>query len=121
MVHNEVSEEILKFEVGEMQVFPFTLLNHKNRVHSKDYVFLNPLYKIECINLELSKIRKRKDGKLSKILKIVLDKEKLEDLPDLFRPAEYKAEYHYIYSERLVEAINKKGFTNFEFRELEQG
>ncbi len=120
IVHKDVSEEVLKFNPGEIQVLPLTVLNHKNRIHSRDYVFLNPLHRIECVNIKLSKVlRHPRKAKILKIKKIVLDRNKLDEASDLFRPLESHSRY--IYSERLVDAINARGFTNFEFRELEQG
>ncbi len=105
ILHQETLKLFEEFDIGEYQAFPFTLLNHKDQVHSKEYVFLNPLGAKECLDLELSGADK-----------IVLDKAKLDQAPDLFRPLEMK--YEYIYSERLVKAIEEKGLTNFLFKKL---
>src|SRR5947209_4553040 len=41
MVNRQAADVIKAHEVGEVEVIPFKLLNHRKRVHSQDYVFLN--------------------------------------------------------------------------------
>ncbi len=54
--HKEVIEFLKDFNVGKAQSFPFTLINYKKRVHSKDYLFFNPLGTFDCLHEELSEI-----------------------------------------------------------------
>ena len=119
IVHKEVAEVILKHQAGEIEVLPFTLYNHKKRVHSKDYVFVNPLGALDCLNYALTVMDRARSGKILEIEKFVLDKEKVNIFPDLFRPKDLPD--NYIFSERLVETIKSREFTNFFFNEIEQG
>ena len=87
-MHQEAAELICQIEVGELEVFPFTLINHKGRVHSRDYVFLNPLGTFDCLNMKLTQCKRYSSGKIMKITKFVLDRDKIAKAPDLFRPRE---------------------------------
>ena len=120
MMKKEAADFIKKFKTGEMEVFPFTLLDHKKRTHSKDYVFVNPLGSFECLNMTLSELNiDQDDGEILSVRKVVLDKKLMRAAPDLFRPKVEVAAYYF--SEKLVAAIQKEGFSNFVFEELEIG
>ena len=119
MVKKEIADIILEHNVDEVQVFPFTLMNHKDRVHSKDYVFLNPLGIYDCLNQELSDFKKRKSGAIRGVRKYVIDKEKVQDLPDLFRVKEDSSEI--FYSKRLVDRLREEKVTNFVIKEVKIG
>ena len=119
MVQKEIADIILQHNVDEVQVFPFTLMNHKNRVHSKDYVFLNPLGIYDCLNHDLSDFKRRKSGAIRGVRKYVIDKEKVQDLPDLFRVKEDSSEI--FYSKRLVDRLREEKVTNFVIKEIEVG
>ncbi len=119
IVKKEISDIILQYNVGEIQVFPFTLINHKGRIHSRDYVFLNPLGACDCLHQTLSEIDRDDDGEVDFVDKFVLDKEKIHNLPDLFRVKEDDSEY--IYSKTLVDRLRKENVTNFIVEELEIG
>ncbi len=45
----------------EIEFLPFTLYNHKKRVHSKDHFFINPIGGYDCLNEIASGITYDKD------------------------------------------------------------
>lgn len=119
IVHRDIASAIQDHDVGEIEVLPFTLYDHKQRVYSRDYVFLNPLGEVDCINYELSKIEYSKKGKIQWIEKLVLDKKKAKGYCDLFRP---KGKSNmYIFSEKLVDKLKYMHSSNFFFEKLAQG
>jgi hypothetical protein len=110
-------EVILAHDAGEVEVVPFTLLNHRGRVHSRDYVFVNPVGAVDCLNLPTCDIFRHDDGSIGSVDRFVVDVKKVESARDLFRPQESRGTY--IFSEKLVSAIQEKKLTNFVFQELE--
>jgi hypothetical protein len=116
VVDNKTADLIVSRRVGEIERLPFVLVNHKKRIHSRDYVFLNPLEKIECLNLEQSKVRRSTKGEVLEVTKIVLDRSREKDLPDLCRLGEEPSVY--LCSETLVTALEEAGCTNFVFNPL---
>ncbi|MCP4355457.1 MAG: hypothetical protein GY793_07455, partial [Proteobacteria bacterium] len=117
IIHQDALKFYKEFDIGKYQAFPFTLIDHKDNVHSKEYLFLNPLGTRECLHHELSGVELKKNGDIRKLKKLVLDKSKLKQIPDLFRP--FEDDNRYIYSERFVNGIKEKGLTNFHFKKLQ--
>ncbi len=116
--HKDAAETVRKFDIAETEILPFSLYDHKNRVYSKDYVFLNPLRIVDCVHHNLSEIKYTKKGKLLKINKLVLDEKKLKDAPDLFR-LEDKPNVC-LFSASVVDALQAGGFTNFHFGKIDR-
>ena len=52
IVNSEAAGVIQTHDVGDIEVIPFKLINHKGRVHSDDYVFLNPIGTIDCLDMD---------------------------------------------------------------------
>ena len=104
--------------VGEIEVIPFKLLNHKGRVHSTDYVFLNPIGWIDCLDKDRTLFDRKDNGTIVRVNKPVLASAKLHGVPDLFRIQEMLSRY--VFSEVLVADLREKGCTNFVFEKLEQ-
>jgi len=102
--------------LGEHESFPFSLINHKGRVHSKDYVFLNPVGSHNVADSSSAFVRFRSGG-IYDCGKWILVEAKLEGLPDLIRPRELSKEY--LVSERFIKLVEEHGLTNFEFEQLE--
>jgi len=101
------------FELGEHELLPARLINKKKRVHSDEYLVLNPLGQIECLNVERSDMNGDKDNPLVQIMgKWCLHTQEVPPDRDLFR---VKSVIGYIFSERLVEHIQSEGYTNFHF------
>ncbi|WP_431686071.1 imm11 family protein [Hahella sp. NBU794] len=102
---------------SEIEIIPFTLLDYKGKVHSKDYVFINPVGSIDCINWKETVCNRRNNGDVANYEKLVLNKEKSDDLPHIFRIKYLTAEY--IFSETLVNTLLNSGHSNLVFREIE--
>lgn len=116
MVSSEVIEKLTKFNIGEVEFLPFTLINHKGRIHSQDYSFVCPVNQYDALNEKLSDFRRDSNGIALRIKKAVLDNEKLEKAPDMFRVNDIRL---MAFSEPLVNILQEK-FTNFVFEKAEQ-
>ena len=92
-------------------------LIHKGRVHSRDYVFLNPIGSVDCLDLQRSTVLRHDDGTIMKIQKFVLSPAKVAGVRHMFRPDEDLNKY--IFSETLVNALRANNCTNLVFEELE--
>ncbi len=107
---------------AEMEVLHFTLYDQKDRVHSKDYWIINPIGSIDCVNRDASEIEyldapgDHYHGSVVEVEKFVLDRQKTDQAPNLFRVPEDRAQY--FMKEPLVDAIQKKQLTNFVFEEV---
>lgn len=100
------------FELGEHELLPARLINEKNRVHSDDYVVLNPLGEHDCLNPQLSDMDGSTFDPTVQIMgKWCLHADKIPPL-DLFR---VKCVEGYVFSERLVAFIQAEGYKNFRF------
>src|SRR5262245_662738 len=62
IVTRDVASLVESLQPGSIEVVPFTLINHKGRTHSKDYVFLNPIGAYDCLDLGKSECERYKDG-----------------------------------------------------------
>jgi len=116
MVSSEVVKELKKFNIGEVEFWPFTLLNHKGRVHSKDYFFVCPENQFDALNLEQSEIDRGDSGIAIGIDRAVLDNKKLENALDMFRVNDIR---YMAFSEPLAQVLQER-FTNFVFEKAEQ-
>jgi hypothetical protein len=115
IVDTKAAALILTHDVGRTERLAFALIDHRGEVHSRDYVFLNPLECINCVNLEHSVVRRSRKGAIRVISKLVLAESRRAALIDLFRVGEEPAIY--VFSERVVSALVQAGCTNFAFRE----
>jgi hypothetical protein len=102
--------------LGEHESFSFSLINHKGRVHSKDYVFFNPIGAHDVADPRSGFVRFRSGG-IYACGKWVLVESKLQGLPDVIRPLEVPKVY--LVSERFIALVEKHGLTNFEFESLQ--
>ena len=114
--HYVVVERKLK-EVFErtgvpMECLNFTLLDHKGQVASRDYFIINPLGTFDCLNFEKSEIKYSKEmpGEIIRIIKCVLDSNKLREAPAFFRIKE--SPHTYILSHKLVDELRQLNPTN---------
>lgn len=103
--------------LGTRETFSFALINHKGRVHSKDYVFLNPIGAFDVAHTSSEFLRYPKSGGIYGCKKWVLDTAKLKDLPDILRPVQVRP--HYFASERVVALVKEHGLTNFQLDPVE--
>ncbi|HXD18657.1 MAG TPA: DUF1629 domain-containing protein [Vicinamibacterales bacterium] len=112
----KTADVILSHNVGRVERLPFVLLDHKGRLYSRDYVFLNPLERVDCLNLDLSVVRRAKDGEIRDIKKLVLKAVATPEL-DLFRLGERPRIY--LFSSVLVAALKAVKITNVVFTPVE--
>lgn len=70
-----------------IECLPFTLLDHKKRVASRDYFIINPLGTFDCLDLQKSHITwsQKVPGAVLDLDKPVLDPKKIGHASDLFR------------------------------------
>lgn len=101
MVSRKVKESIQAIQKAPTEYLPAVIYNHKKRVASQDYFFINPLGTVDCLHLKKSKIEWHKKDVVD-VEEAVLDKRKLKDLPDLFRVREKP--HLYVASWTLVKA-----------------
>jgi hypothetical protein len=57
----------------------------RDRVHSRDYVFVNPIGTYDAMQTELAEAKRNDKGKIIGIDRFVLDRKKLAQTPELFR------------------------------------
>ena len=95
--------------------YPFVLLDHKGRVHSKDYSIINPIGAYDYLNIDKSKID-FEDGEIEAIYETVLDASKLADDHHLFRIS--PATGYYFISEGLKKALEDQNTTNMVLTEI---
>jgi len=117
VVLQSVADLILSQRVGHTERLPFVLLDHQGRVHSHDYVFLNPLERVACLDLAQSQVRRSKKGEIKDVHRAVLDPSRIEGALDLFRLAEEPNVY--LFSVALVQRLQDAGACNFVFAEVE--
>lgn len=104
----------------DLEALPFTLLDARQRVMSRDYFIVNPIGVFDCIDEKASVIRysKRAPSVIIAIDKLVLDPRKLEKAPDLFRIA--RDPRRYVISQQLAARIAALNPTNVQAHLLEQ-
>ena len=117
IVSHQAASVILSREVGEIELIPFKLVNHKGRIHSIDYRFLNLIGSVDCLDVESSECIRFTDGTVMKYTRFVLSAAKVVSVPHLFRIRESPVDY--VFSEDLVEALRSAHCTNFVVEELE--
>jgi hypothetical protein len=119
VVHRAVKDVMAGSGVA-MECLPFTLLDHKGRVASKDHFIINVLGTYDCLDLEKSEIV-YSDTDPDEILDVeeyVADPRKLEGAPALFRIKEDP--YETVISHRLLDELRPVDPTNLYFHELDQ-
>ncbi|WNO10393.1 imm11 family protein [Teredinibacter sp. KSP-S5-2] len=119
IAHESVKNTIESVCGDACEYLPVSIENHKGRIASDEYFYINPLGTYDCLNKELSDIDYTDDGKVIGVDEFVFDLEKLQDVPDLFRVPEDHSVY--FISEKLVETIKqaKPDVTNLNLQEKE--
>lgn len=103
----------------KIEFLPFELINHKGRLHSADYCIVNPIGGFDALNVHASTLRRSaKDGSITGVTNIVLDSQKLQTAPALFRLAQKTIVY--ILNRELFEALKAAGVNNLACRVLPQ-
>lgn len=110
-------KDIIEATGISMECLPFVMLNHKGREASRDYFIINPLGNRDCLNLEVSEIEWEGD-EVVKLEKAVLDPEKLQDTPAIFRIKEEREQI--VISHQLADALKAVNPTNIYLFSLPQ-
>jgi len=97
-----------------VETLPFDLYDHRGRLYSQDYSFVNPLGGLDCVHSGASGVGS--DGELPSIEQCVLDSRKLGAAPPLFRID--LALSYYVVSEQLVDRLHNDGATNLALTQL---
>jgi hypothetical protein len=103
----------------EIEYLPFTLLDHKGDVYSKDYWIINPIGTFDCVDRANSDISYLNDDPGKDILSVrsfVFKKEKIISAPHLFRVPEQT--YSYFIDEELGRALKAVNPTNLMITEI---
>jgi len=95
---------------SEIEYLPFSLYNHKKRVHSNDYCFVNPIGGLDCLNEKASGITYDEDDEVEDIEEFVLDSGKVKNFPHLFRIDKERSEY--VISGQLLTGLTENAITN---------
>ncbi|PTL80011.1 imm11 family protein [Vitiosangium sp. GDMCC 1.1324] len=118
IVHKDMKEVIAEHCQGiEVEYLPFDLYDHRKRLYSRDYFFINPIGTLDCLDPVASGVKIGSQGGVIHVGRRVLAPKKSANLPPLFRPKEKPAAY--IVSESLAQALKDKGFTNVYLEPLE--
>ena len=119
IINTELKTILETLDLGQVEILPFTLYDHRKRPLSKDYWIVNPLGTFDCVNRAASEIEfwDEDPTKIVGVDKLVFDAKKLEGAPDLFRVPE--SPYEYFCSQRVPMAWQHKGFTNLFMDEIE--
>lgn len=103
--------------LGDHEVHTLMLINHKRRVHSRDYVLLNPLEHHELAHPNTHFERYPSTGRIHACERWILETTKLVAAPDMTRSAELP--WGCFVSERFVNAVETLGLSNFVFEDVE--
>ncbi|HYO71588.1 MAG TPA: DUF1629 domain-containing protein [Archangium sp.] len=118
IVHKDMKEVIANHCQGlELEYLPLDLYDHRKRLYSRDYFFINPIGTHDCLDPVSSGVKIGSQGGVVHVARYVLDPKKSSNLPPLFRPKEEPSVY--IVSEALAQALKNKGFTNVYLEPLE--
>lgn len=101
----------------EIEVFPFDLHDHRGRLYSRDYVIVNPIGTLDCLDLGASDAVRTPSGEIMLFRRMVLDGRKVATAPSLFRPREEPTSY--VVDDRFARAVEEGKFTNVVLTPLE--
>jgi hypothetical protein len=117
VMRSHVAETIgREFALGPHETAPIALINKKKRVHSSDYVVVNPHGRVECLDLERSQMDKNDPEFVRLLGKYSLLESAIPVDRDIFRVKGLAAGY--LFSGRLVDFIRAQQYTNFQFDDV---
>jgi hypothetical protein len=105
--------------VPKVEYLPVAIINHKGKVISREYVIINPVEPVVCIDLNKSEVTwdEMDESTIEHVSRLVIDETKVEPARALFRP---KGLHQIILIRReLAEKIDSKGFTGVRWIELD--
>lgn len=94
----------------QVEYLDFELYDHRRRLYSQDYFFVNPLGTLDCLAHSACDATYRPDGTISLFRRLALDPVKVRQAPALFRIRETSLEY--VVNTALARAMREGGFTN---------
>jgi hypothetical protein len=102
---------------GEPHVerYPLAIWDRADREVSRDYVLLHPIDPVDCLDLDRCKPRRRKDGSISSIDKLVIDADRVPADRKLFRPQHFTDVV--LVRRAFAEAITAADITNLRWCE----
>ena len=119
IVHKDV-HDIIRKHCGDEKVeyIPFTLYDHRKRVHSRDYVIINPLGTFDCLDFEASTVARMEDDPetILDVYEHVLDRKKMKNAPPLFRVDKNPSTY--VLNFELLKELSEGDFSNLIGTEL---
>jgi hypothetical protein len=119
-----ISGKLKKFfeerQLQQIEYLPVTILDHKERVASRDYFIANPLNYVDCMDLAASGARFSEIDKESvqQIKKLVLDDKRIDPKRELFRCKGYVNAT--LVRRELAQAMDKAGFKGPLWTELDK-
>jgi hypothetical protein len=117
IVSERVKEVIERLNTAPTEYLRLSIYNHKKRLHSAAYWFINPLGGFDCLNLGASDIEWLGPDVVD-VNELVLDPAKVREAPALFRVQEDP--YTYVMNEELGRALAALDATNIYLDELRQ-
>jgi hypothetical protein len=102
---------------GQIEFLPVTVLNHKERIASKDYYLVNPVGSVDCIDIEKSGVvwNAIDSTSISAFQQLALKEDAVPPAVAVFRPA-YRTQT--ILARRsLADRLSADGFSGLFFRE----
>lgn len=103
----------------EIEYLPFELRDSRRRLIAKDYVIVNPVGTVDCLDLKASKILwdKKKPDKVLMVHEPVLSARKVERAPALFRIREAPTDL--VISFDIAKDLKDGDFSNLAWEKLE--
>jgi hypothetical protein len=99
----------------DVQIFDPPIYRESNGAKVSGYKLINPIYSVDCLDLEKTKVTRAEDGHI-KFCSNIHIKEDCVGNHHLFRLEDYFPPI--IISDKLAKAISKEGFTGFAFMRL---
>ncbi|MDH5729702.1 MAG: hypothetical protein OEZ58_11980 [Gammaproteobacteria bacterium] len=119
IVHQTLKSVIETHCAQTCEYLPLSIINHKGRLASNEYYYINPLGTHDCLDLNKSDIEWSDDGEVIHVNHFVLDKHKMNDVPPLFRIDQDRRAY--FINQKLVDGIRaaKPDVTNLNLEKIE--
>jgi hypothetical protein len=118
IVSGRLKERITPTEGGgQIEFLPVTVLNHKERVASKDYYLVNPLGSVDCIDIEKSGVvwNAIDTSSISAFQQLALKEDAIPPAVAIFRPTHRTQTI--LARRSLAEQLSADGFTGLFFTE----
>ncbi|MCA9706819.1 MAG: hypothetical protein KDK70_13285 [Myxococcales bacterium] len=104
-------------DLGAVEVLPAVLISAKGRVHAEDYVVVNPLGTLDCLDVARSQMGGTPDDPYVRLGgSFCFDAAAIPPGRDVFRVKMIAAGY--AFSDRLHDFIRARGYSNFDLRDV---